>query len=210
MKCPHIEERLSEYLDRALPASEMEQVAEHVHECGNCSAVLEEMRSALLKCKSFPVYEPDIALIERVLLRTTGRPRTKTFRELLDQYFLRQVLTPRFAMGAVLSLMFAALSVSLLAPRASTIAGALSPREVFRTMDRGVQAIYSRGLKVYDKKNEWQAQFSFFKNNMFNRLGIMIEQLDVPQEGKTKSGEPRQQQEKNPGGKTSSLLLLPT
>ncbi|NWG14364.1 MAG: zf-HC2 domain-containing protein [Acidobacteria bacterium] len=210
MKCPQIEERLSEYLERTLPASEMEEVAAHVHGCGNCSALLEEMRSALLKCRSFPVYEPDIALIDRVLLRTTGKPRTRSFRELLDQYFLRTLLTPRFAMGAVVTVLFLTLSASLLLPRAASIATALSPREVFRTMDRGVQAIYSRGLKIYDKKNEWQAQLSFFKNNMFNRLGIMIEQLDVPQEGKKKSGEPRQQQEKNPGDKTSSLLLLPT
>ncbi len=210
MNCPQIEERLSEYLERALPATEMEQLAEHIHGCGNCSALLEEMRSILLRCKGFPVYEPDVNLIERVLLRTTGRPRTKTFREVLDHYFLRPVLTPRFAVGAALAVMFLVLSASLLAPRASAIAAALSPKELFRTMDRGAQAIYSRGIKAYDQKNEWQAQFTFFKNNMFNRLGIMIEQLDVPQEGKKKSGEPRQQQEKDPGEKTSSLLLLPT
>jgi len=210
MNCPEIEARLSEYLERALPASEMEQVAEHIHECGSCAGLLEEMRSMLLRCRSFPVYEPDVDLIERILLRTTGRPRTKSFRELLGQYFLRPVLTPRFAMGVVLALMFIVLSTSLLAPRAAGIAAALSPNELFRTMDRGVQAIYSRGIKAYDKKNEWQAQFTFFKNNMFNRLGIMIEQLDVPQEGKKKSGEPRQQQEKAPNDKTSSLLLLPT
>jgi hypothetical protein len=75
-------------------------------------------------------------------------------------------------------------------------------------MDRGVQEIYARGLKAYDKKNEWQAQFGFIKNNVFNRLGFMIEQLDVPVEGKKKSGEPRQQQEKTPSEK-SSLMLLP-
>ncbi len=75
MKCPQCEERLSEYMDRTLPASEMGQVAEHLHECANCSALLEEMRSVLLRCRSFPSYEPETALIERVLLRTTGRPR---------------------------------------------------------------------------------------------------------------------------------------
>ena len=105
--------------------------------------------------------------------------------------------------------MFLALTVGLFRDRVSSVTAALSPRELFSQMDRGVQAVYSRGLKVYDKKNEWQAQFTFIKNNMFNRLGLMIEQLDVPVEGKKKSGEPRQQQEKNPSEK-SSLLLLPT
>jgi hypothetical protein len=209
MKCPQFEERLSEYVERTLPASEMGEVAEHLHECASCSALLEEMRSILLRCRSFPSYEPEIALIERVLLRTTGRPRTRTFRELLDQYFLRPLLTPRFAAGAVLTLMFFGLTVGLFRDRISSAAALLSPRELFSQMDRGVQAVYSRGLKAYDKKNEWQAQFTFMKNNMLNRLGLMIEQLDVPVEGKKKSGEPRQQQEKNPSGK-SSLLLLPT
>jgi hypothetical protein len=209
MKCPQFEERLSEYVERTLPASEMGEVAEHLHECASCSALLEEMRSVLLRCKSFPSYEPEIALVERVLLRTTGRPRTRTFREVLDQYFLRPLLTPRFAAGAVLTLMFFGLTVGLFRDRISSAAALLSPRELFSQMDRGVQAVYSRGLKAYDKKNEWQAQFTFMKNNMLNRLGLMIEQLDVPVEGKKKSGEPRQQQEKNPSGK-SSLLLLPT
>jgi len=209
MKCPQIEERLSEYMERALPAPEMAQVAEHLHECGNCAALLEELRSLLLRFKSFPVYEPDVALIERILLRTTGRPRTRTFRERLDQVLLRPLLTPRFAMGAILMLLFVIFAASQLLPRAPAIASAMTPRELFRQMDRGVQTLYSRGLKAYDTKNEWQAQFTFFKNNMLNRLGLMIEQLDVPVEGKKKSGEPRQQQGKDPSDKTS-LLLLPT
>jgi hypothetical protein len=209
MKCPQIEERLSEYMDRSLPGSEMAEVAEHLHECRNCSALLEEMRSLLLRFRSFPAYEPDVALIERVLLRTTGRPRTRTLRERLDQYLLRPLLTPRFAMGAIVALLFVIFTATQLLPRAPAIASSMAPRELFRQMDRGVQALYSRGLKAYDTKNEWQAQFTFFKNNMLNRLGLMIEQLDVPVEGKKKSGEPRQQQEKNPSDKTS-LLLLPT
>ena len=75
-------------------------------------------------------------------------------------------------------------------------------------MDRGAQQLYSEGLKAYDKKNYLQDQFTYFKNTMLNKLGFMIEQLDVPVEGKKKSGEPRQQQEKSPSDK-SSLLLLP-
>jgi hypothetical protein len=209
MKCPQFEERLSEYMERTLPAPDMGLVAEHLHECASCSALLEEMRSALLRCRSFPSYEPGTALIERVLLRTTGRPRTRTFRELFDQYFLHILLTPRFAAGAALTVMFLILTVGLFRDRISNVAAFLSPRELISQMDRGVQSVYSRGLKVYDKKNELEAQFTFIKNNMLNRLGLMIEQLDVPVEGKKKSGEPRQQQEKSPSGK-SSLLLLPT
>jgi hypothetical protein len=209
MNCRNVEERLSEYLERSLSAGDMAQVAEHLHECPNCSALLEEMRFFLAACKSFPRLEFDVDLVERILLRTSGRPRTKTLKERFNEYILRPLLTPRFAVGTVVAALFAVLIVGMMGPKISVVASALSPREMMRRMDRGVQQLYSEGLKAYDKKNEWQAQFSFIKNNVFNKLGFMIEQLDVPVEGKKKSGEPRQRQEKAPN-KNSSILLLPT
>ncbi len=208
MDCPRVEERLSEYLERSLSPDEMEQVAVHLHECANCSTLLEEMQSVLAACKSYPSLDFDVRLAERILLRTSGRQRTKSLKERFNEYILRPMLTPRFATGAVLASLFMVLMVWLMMPRASAVASALSPREMFRWMDRNVQQLYSEGLKAYDKKNEWQAQFKFIRNNVFNKLGFMIEQLDVPVEGKKKSGEPRQRQEKTPG-KNSSLLLLP-
>ncbi len=210
MECPDVEERLSEYLERALPAEEMASVAEHLHACNKCPSLLEDMRSIVLSCKSYPVLDPDISLLDRILLKTSGRPRTRTLREIFDQYFLRPMLTPRFAAGAAIAVLFLGLVAVLARPHMSTIATFLSPSEMFHRLDRGVQGIYAEGLRAYDKKNEWQAQFSFIKNNVIHKLGFWAEQLDVPVQtnGKQKSGEPRQQQEKAPNQK-SSLLLLP-
>jgi hypothetical protein len=210
MECPNVESRLSEYIERSLPAEDMARVAEHLHACSKCSSLLEDMRNILLSCRSYPAIEPEISLLERILLRTSGRPRTRSMRELIDQYFLRPMLTPRFAAGAALALLFLAFSVVLARPHMSTIASFLSPTGMFYRLDRGVQGIYAEGLKAYAKKNDWQEQFTFFKNNVFHKLGFYIEQLDVPVQtnGKQKSGEPRQQHEKAPSQK-SSLLLLP-
>jgi hypothetical protein len=211
MDCPNIEERLSEYLERSLPPEEMTLVAEHLHECQGCSALLEEMRLALLTCKSFPALEPHVDLVERVLLRTSGRPRTRTWSERIRESILVPMFTPRFAAGAALALLFFSLTGILMKPHMPAAVSLLSPAEWALRVDRGMQGIYAEGLKAYDKKNEWQAQLTFFKNTVFNKLGFMIEQLDVPVQtnGKQKSGEPRQQQEKAPGQK-SSLMLLPT
>jgi hypothetical protein len=208
MECRYIEERLSDYIERSLPQADMLAVAEHMNACRTCAGLLEEMRSDLAACRAFPSLEPDVELIERVLLRTTGRPRTRTFKELLRQYVFGPMLTPRFAVGTGLAILFVAFVLNFMAPRLGGIATALTPREMLKSLDRGVQSVYAQGLKAYDKKNEWQAQFTFFKNNVFNRLGFMIEQLDVPQEGKKKSGKPGQQRDKAPSEK-SSLLLLP-
>jgi len=209
MECRNIEERLSEYMERALPPDEMARVAEHLHACSRCASLLEDMRSVVLDCKAYPSLEPDTLLLERILLRTSGRPRTRTFRELIDQYVLRPMLTPRFAAGAALAILFLGLSLILARPHMSTLASYLSPSEILHRLDGGVQGIYGAGLKAYDQKNYWQAQFSDFKNGMFHKLGNMIEQLDVPIQtnGKPKPGEQKQQQEKTPSQKSSLLLL---
>ena len=207
MECGFIEERLSDYIERSLPHETMVRVAEHLQECPRCSRVMEEMRFILVTCKAFPIMEMDTALLDRILLRTSGRPRTRPLRERFRSYFLQPVLTPRFATSVGLILLFTALIVDLLAPRASVLATVLSPRELFGRMDRGVQQIYSEGLRLYTSKNELQEQFTSYKNNVLGKLGIMIEQLDVPIEGKKKATEPKQP-EKSPKQK-SSVMLLP-
>jgi hypothetical protein len=207
MQCGSVEERLSGYIERDLPQEEMVQVAEHLQECPRCLELMEEMRSFLVSCKAFPSFDLNAALLDRILLRTSGRPRTRSLRERLKAYFVQPVLTPRFAMSVGLALLFVALAVDLMAPRASVMASVLSPKELFLRMDRGVQQIYSEGLKLYNAQSEWQSQLSYFKNNMLGKLGFMIEQLDVPVEGKKKPTE-QKPQEKNPGQK-SSVWLFP-
>jgi len=208
MECQYFEERVTEYIDRSLPAQDLARIAEHLHECSNCISLFEDVQSLLVKCKAMPVLDLELDLLDRILLRTSGRPRTRSFRELLNQYLLQPILTPRFAMGAGLAVLFLTLTFNFMLPRVSGLASALSPRDMFRRVDRGIQQLYSSGLKLYDKKNEWQAELTYLKNNVFNKLGFMIEQLDVPVEGKKDSGEPRQHQEKPPSNK-SSVLLLP-
>lgn len=207
MECGLVEERLSEYIERTLPHDEMVRVAQHLHECPRCLGLREEMRSILVTCQAFPSEAVDLALLDRILLRTSGRPRTRSLRERLRAYFLRPVLTPRFATGVGLALLFLALLVDMMVPRMNVLASVLSPRELLSQMDRGVQQIYSQGLKLYQSKNEWQAQFTFFKNNMWHKLGLKIEQLDVPVEGNKKPANEKQN-EKAPG-KKSSVWLRP-
>lgn len=207
MECQQVEEHLIDYLDRSLPREAMARMAEHMRKCTRCPDLLEQVRSLVVTCKTLPALDPGVDLVEKILLRTSGRPRTRTFQELVAQFFLRPILTPRFAAGSALVVLFLTLTFNLMWPKVSAVASVLSPREMLWQMDRATQRIYSEGLKIYDKKNEWQAEFTFLKNNMFNRLGFMIEQLDVPVQGKEKSEEPGQP-EKAPNDK-SSVLLLP-
>jgi hypothetical protein len=209
MDCSNIEHQLSEYMESSLPADEMSRVKEHLESCRQCSALLDEMRSILSLCHSYPALEMDPDFLEKILLRTSGRPRTRSFRERVHQYLVRPLLTPRFAVGASLATLFLVLMVGLMIPRLSSAFSAMSAPGLLRLIDRGVQHLYGEGLRIYDKKNEWQAQFNFFKDNTLNKLRFMMEQIEVPVEGRKKSEELMQEKQRAPRDKSSSIFLWP-
>ena len=208
MDCPRVEDRLSEYMESSLPPESMAQVAEHLRTCPHCSALLNEMQSIVSLCHRFPTLEMDPDFVEKILLSTSGRPRRRSLRELLKKNLAQPLFMPRFAVGAGLATLFLALMVNLTGPRIPAALSALSPSEIFGLMDRGVQRVYSGGLKAYDKTNQWQAQFNSFKNSTFNKMRFMIERIEVPMEGSRKPEEPEQRKEQVPEEKRSSLIPL--
>jgi hypothetical protein len=208
MDCIGIERRLSEYLESSLSADEMLLVEKHLDGCPNCSALFAEMRSVVSACRNYPTFEMDPDFLEKILLRTSGRPRTRSLRERLGQFVVRPMLRPRFAAGFSLAAMFLALSVYLMMPRMPAVMSALSPSGLIQMMDSGVQRLYSTGIKAYYKKNDLQAQYSYFKNSTLNKLRFMMEKIEVPVEGRKKSVEPVRGKEKSTGEKTNSIRPL--
>jgi hypothetical protein len=207
MDCSRIEQWLSEYIESSLPAEETEQVQRHLETCSNCSALANEMRSTLSLCQSYPSLEMEPDFIEKILLRTSGRPRTRSFRERLNLYFVKPLLTPRFAVGTGLATLFLLFSVNIIGPRLSGAFSALSPQEMLRFVDRGVSQLYGRGLKANETKNEWQAQFNRFKSNTWNGLRSIMEQMDGGTiEGRKKLNGNEPQKENAPKEKSSGVL----
>jgi hypothetical protein len=209
MDCSRIEQWLSEYIETSLPAEETEQVKQHLETCSNCSVLANEMRAALSWSQSYPTLEIEPELVERILLSTSGRPRTRSFRERLNLYFVQPLLTPRFAVGAGLATLFLLFSINIMGPRFSDALSSLSPQTLFRFVDRGVSQLYGKGLKAYETKNEWQAQFYRFKNNAWNGLRSIMEQMDGPVEGQKKPNNSGPQKENAPKEKSSGVLATP-
>ena len=208
MECSKVELSLSDYLEASLPADNRDQIAKHLETCRNCAALFHEMQSIVTLCHSYPTLDMDPRFIERILLRTSGRPRTRSFREVFHQYVIRPLLTPRLAVGTSLAALFLILMFDVMMPKLSVTVSSLSPTELFQFMDRGVQQLYGEGLKIYEKKNAWQAHFNRFRNNAYNELRFMMEQIDVPVEGRRKSEESTPPKEDAPKEKSSSLPLL--
>jgi anti-sigma factor RsiW len=126
MNCSTIEQWLSEYVESSLPAEETQIVAKHLETCTRCTALVAEMKSALSACRHYPSLELDPELVERILLRTSGRPRTRSLRDRVNQYFVRPILTPRFAAGAVLAALFLVLMVNVTIPKLKGSVSAMS------------------------------------------------------------------------------------
>jgi hypothetical protein len=203
MDCTQIEQWLSAYMESSLPADEMNLVKKHLVTCQNCSALLNAIQSVVTAGSSFPSFELDPDLLERILLRTSGRPRTLSFRERFNKYLLRPLLTPRLAAGISLATMFLAFTMYLMAPRVSTVISSISPTDLLHLMDRGVQQLYGEGLKAYYKKKDLQAQLKYFKDSNLNKLRYMIDQIDVPVEIQKKSDAPPRDKEMPSGQKSS-------
>ena len=209
MDCAKVELRLSDYMEASLQAEEADEVAKHLESCRNCSALLQEMQSIVALCRDYPSLEMDPDAVERILLRTSGRPRTRSFRELFHQHIVQPLLTPKLAIGATLATLFLAFMFDLMLPKLSVTISSLSPTGIVRFMDRGAQQLYGEGLRAYNKKNEWQAQFNRFKNNTLNGLRSIRDQIEVPVEGHKKSEEPAPRKDNAPKQKTSRLFLWP-
>jgi hypothetical protein len=208
MDCIKVESLLSEYMESCLPAEEMSGVSQHLDSCADCSALLAEMRAALSICQNCPSLDMDSDLVETILLRTSGRPRTLSFREKLNQYLLRPLLAPRFALGTSLATLFLVLMVNFMVPKLSTSIASLSPIDLLQFMDRGVRQMYGEVLKAYEVKNQWQDRFSRFKNNTWNGMRSIMEQIE-PVEGRKKSKESEPAKQRNSKEKSSSLPLWP-
>jgi hypothetical protein len=208
MDCSRFEDLLSEYMESNLPNQEMTRVSAHLKDCSNCSRLLGEMQSAVELCKNYPVLEIDLNLVEKILLRTSGRPRHRSAKELWTNYFLKPLITPRFAVGAGLGALFLVLLSNSILPRVSPALSAFSPPELSRLMDRGVQKIYGEGLKAYKTKTDLEEQFVYLKDNIFGKLRFLMEKIDIPVEGSRKSVTPDRGKEKAPNEKSSALPLL--
>jgi len=210
MDCTHIEEQLSEYIESGLPAKEMTEIVDHLKSCPNCSGLIYEMRSLVSAYQLYPSLEMDSHLLEKILLRTSGRPRTRSFRERLHEYLVRPLLTPRYAAGASLVVLFVALTLHLGQPHLSAAVSSVSALNLFSMVDRGMQRVYSQGLKANDKKNEWLDEFTFFKTNTMNKMRFMLERLEVPVEGRKKTIDPIPGKGPASEEKTSRVLSSPS
>ncbi|MDQ3649843.1 MAG: hypothetical protein M3458_06090 [Acidobacteriota bacterium] len=80
MLCADFEDRLTDYLDAALPAEMQLACAEHGLRCPVCHDLLSEVKNAILECRTAPP-PPSPALEARILMRTAPETAMTTCEE---------------------------------------------------------------------------------------------------------------------------------
>lgn len=208
MDCTKAEQCLSEYIESSLPSAELREIKEHLGKCSSCAALLDEMKSALSLCRAFPSLELEPELMESILLRTSGRPRTVSLGERIGRFFLQPLFVPRFAVGTGLALLFLFLVSNVMIPQFSGAFKSVSPYEAVRFMDQSARNICGKVLRAYEAKNEWEADFGRFRRNAWNGMRSIIEMMEEPMEGRKKQNDDRHKESK-PEEESSSLPVWP-
>ena len=167
--CVQIEERLSDYVDGLLSASEQREFRAHVDSCRQCAPLLAQVTLVVGRLRTLEMEAAPAALVSKILDQTLG-PR-KTRRNWLG--WLPMLWQPRFAMGTVtvlatLLIIFQAAGIR----RSDITAASLNPVNIFHAADRHVHLAFARSVKfvndlrvVYEIQSRLQPAGSPAPNN---------------------------------------------
>ena len=147
MNCAYYEERFSDYLENALPASEVTVVEQHLRSCADCAALLDGVRDVIRQCRSIEVPPPSPWLPSRIVANTPHVVRV-TWADWARAAW-RTVAEPRFA----LALLTSTLVLGTLGNRAgvtvSDIGMIRRPAAVYEGVEGWAQRIYGNAIRSY-------------------------------------------------------------
>ncbi len=147
--CERIEERLSDYLDGALPSKEAAEFRAHADGCARCTQLEASVRGLVGALRAMEPVAPPLRLVPTILDKTIG-PRTEPFGWRAWFGWTRILWQPRFAFGALTILITGAVLSQALGIewRTPTVAD-LNPVHIYRAADSGIHRIYARGAKFF-------------------------------------------------------------
>jgi hypothetical protein len=175
MNCQRFEEWISDYLDGYLSGAERTDFESHRLACNGCRELFKQIQEVVSLCRDFPEAEPPVTLAERILSATLGEKRRISARSLFDLSWLRLVISPQFAVGAGLVLCFIGLVSGLALP--SKPGEDSTPVAVLAKLDVYTHKIYSQGLKLYNAKNQFVAEYTYLKTALFTEIDYHLSQL---------------------------------
>jgi hypothetical protein len=145
--CVQTEQRLSDYLDRAMSAEETAALVAHVKDCSDCAALVAGVEATVRAIHATPDPEVPPHLFAKIIGATSGaRASGYGWPDWLRNAPL--IWSPRFAMGALT--MAASLLIVLHAANApgnSEAFASINPMNLVRAADRQVHRTYAHTAK---------------------------------------------------------------
>jgi len=154
MKCEHIEELLSPYLEDELSREEKRAVEEHVKSCESCSLLLSSLEETTESLVGFPELE----VSDRLLNQLYSIPGKKKRFSLGLDFFLRPSLQPILA---AVTIVLTLVSFYFFNPNKKSF-----DREISRRLHLG----YSQVGKLYAKAESFTASLGEYKDTILVSL----------------------------------------
>jgi hypothetical protein len=163
MNCTQCEERMSDYLERTISASDRDGMETHFRSCTACSELLAGMDEVVVWAKSFPTFEPPGWLATRILANTPRIARESW----LDTFAFmwRWLIEPRTAISVF--------TATLVLGWLGSLAG-ISPD--WTTIVRDPAAIYYGAQGVVNRAYD-EAIRAYYRSPLVTQIQTRIEQL---------------------------------
>jgi len=193
--CDQTEARISDYLDGAMTNAQEAAFTAHVSGCAHCAQLLSSVKGLIKEMRKIDQVEAPAQLIYSILDQTLG-PRLTPWQVFAK--WLRGLATPKLAYGAgsvmaTCVILLGASGASLRKPKLAD----LKPTNVYLNVERKAHVAYGKGEKyLSDLRVVYEIQ---------SRLRQDENQLRVNPE----ESAPKQDQEKQPGGKDDQTHTTP-
>ncbi len=96
MNCSRFETILTDHLERRLDSPVQQAVEVHLEDCELCSALLENVVALRRELEDFPELKPPDDLVDRILVKTSGRPKPLSFWKETILTTMKPFFTKRF------------------------------------------------------------------------------------------------------------------
>jgi hypothetical protein len=175
MECADFEYFLSEYIEESVDRRIAAEMHKHQSGCSACRMLHSQVSGVLDDLRSFPEVDPPQHLVQRILEKTSGTPRHRSFWQAIVVPTFRPFLTQRFAAATAIVFVFLSMTVSLLGPGFSSATfSTLSPSAVYRQADNLVYRTYRRVLRFNQWTKEVRAELYMWGTDLSSRIDSQI------------------------------------
>ncbi len=208
MTCEGMGALVSEYLDRNIDSATRAAMEYHLNGCPSCNDLILSVTRTIALCSSLPPIAPSHSLIENIIQIATPKKRP-LFKRINLPTILRPIFSPQFGMALVL----VAFSVSFISNFVNPSTIGLAYSEISRSSEQAIRkadffshTMFSRFMKLNNRKKQLQAELQFYATSLWNKIDYQWNQFDDPSKNRQK--EQKDKKEDQIKGMKSSMDLI--